>query len=113
MKKSLIQIGSLLLLLVFSVIQVLPAFHLHTETVNISHSAASDGLSASHVIDNDAPDCLICDFIANKQLDYPSTFEVVGVSILGSKPVTLNADYSQQLFETAVHTWSNKGPPIV
>jgi hypothetical protein len=113
MKRNLLNIVSLLLLLIFSVIQVLPALHHHSEADTAYQKSFSKQNSSKHSLNKHSADCLICDFVANKQLDYPSDLSAVTVHLFAGKPVTLNADYCQQLFETAVHTWTNKGPPSI
>ena len=110
-KKILIQTGSILLLLMFSVIQIVPALHHHTDTVNSSQVSAE--ISGKHTLGSHSADCLICNFLAHKQVDYPSQFSALSISIFVTKPVTCNTDYSRQLFETAVHSWTNKGPPTI
>jgi hypothetical protein len=112
-KRSLTQIGPLLLLLIFSIVQLLPVLHHHPEIRKTSLTTVSGNTSGKHTIDTPAPDCLICDFIAHKQADYPSTFTALTFTVFAVKPITLNTDHSQQLFETAVHTWTNKGPPTI
>ncbi len=112
-KRSLTQIGPLLLLLIFSVVQLLPVLHHHTETLKVAFHPAAENTSSKHVIDTPAADCLICDFIAHKQADYPSTFTALTFTAFEVKPITLSTTHFQQLFETAVHTWTNKGPPTV
>jgi hypothetical protein len=110
-KRSLTQIGPLLLLLIFSVVQLLPVLHHHTENLRVTFHRAAENTSGKYAIDTPAPDCLICDYVAHKQADYPSTFNPITLTVFAAKSITLNTDRYQQLFETAVHTWTNKGPP--
>lgn len=101
------------MLLIFSVVQLLPALHDHDEIVRKSVTTISEKASGKHTIDTPAIDCLICDFIAHKQVDYPSEFRTPAFTVFTVKPLSLNTNLCQKLFKTAVHTWTNKGPPTV
>ena len=112
MKRRLVITGSWFLLLLFSVMQILPALHHHNEVAHsIQQSSYHHGQEFK--VDKHNSDCLICSFIAYKQIDYPSNFSELTLDYHAGKPVILNSNFSQQLFKSAVHTWTNKGPPTV
>ena len=113
MKKSLTQFGSILLLLIFSAIHVIPALHSHPETVTTVETFTTKKISNHPDIDKHTDDCLICSFVAHKQLDFPQDLSAPVISAFACKPITLNTRYCLQFFEAAVHTWTNKGPPAL
>jgi hypothetical protein len=111
MKRKLFATTSWLLLLIFSAVQVLPALHHHTETLHISQHTAFK--HSEYKIDKHTSDCLICNFVAHKQIDLPINFAEFTIAYNPGKPLVLDIDYSQHYFQSAVHTWTNKGPPTV
>lgn len=64
-------------------------------------------------MDAHSSDCSICTFLAHKQIDHPSNFAELTIDYQPGKPLVLAIGYTQQIFQSAVHTWTNKGPPTV
>ncbi|WP_443936798.1 hypothetical protein [Pedobacter sp. MW01-1-1] len=101
-----------LLLLVFSALQILPSIHFH------SHSSAKkyvslEKSSAKQLLTEDENDCSICDFVIHKHIEFQETPSPIMVTCFATKEVKMITGYQQQLFERAVHTWTNKGPPVI
>ena len=104
---------SLFLLLVFSSIQLLQAFHLHTDSKELIGSVKQELRSVDEHLDVSGVKCTVCDFFVNKQSSHFHAVPELAYKSFPAKATVLNIDYSQTLYSRAVHTWTNKEPPLV
>lgn len=101
-----------LLLLVFSALQLLPALHFH-KLSGKSQKIALENTSKKQVVAEDDADCPICDFTVHKQVEFQHSPAPVAIKCFAIKTDKYVVGYCQQLFERSVHTWTNKGPPVI
>ena len=101
-----------LLLFSFSMIQVTEVVHNHVEDHHVSVTEGINKQAAEITIADAVLKCKFCKDLSNQQIGMQpldiATFDFAIHSPLTSK----KAVYTQKLFETAVNTWTNKGPPI-
>ncbi len=100
------------LLLIFSAVQVIQCLHHHAEENHAAFSVKDDHHSSGaqfHIAD---VKCELCDYLRDHQprCFFPKQppFDVV----FNIPPRTPSASFTESLFERAVHTWTNKGPPV-
>lgn len=98
------------MLVVFASIQLLQAYHMHTQEKKFGVSITNETTSEHH-LDTVGLKCSICDYFVNaqsKQFYESTTTTYIYYPVKAS---ILNIDFSQSLYSAAVHTWTNKGPP--
>jgi hypothetical protein len=100
------QVISLLLVLLFLSISLLPAFHHHPKAAATEQSDDADAL---HVKENK---CLICEYYAHHPgkemyLSYPPA-----ITIPLPKPIVLGMKVAARIYKFTLSGFSNKGPPL-
>jgi hypothetical protein len=107
--KLLLQRGmAILLMSLILIVAFAPSFHHHeTQKMDKKRSIVN---SSSHLLSK-AGTCQICDYISAQQAQIFSNTPVYLTLPLFAKAITVNAAYLIRLFQSQVHTWTNKGPP--
>lgn len=101
-----------LLMFAFSAIQVTEVLHNHVDDHHVPSTVSLKQQDAELSLADALQKCKICKDLSSRQI----AFEPLEVSSynfnLGIHAEPLKAVYKQNLFETAVNTWTNKGPPV-
>jgi len=100
-----------ILLLIFSVTQFAEALHHHVdeqEHAQVSaikkHNTSKQGIKLVSA-------CKLCKDLSHLQLHYFDMGEMAYSYIPAAVLMPVQPDTAQQLFDTAVNLWTNKGPP--
>ncbi len=111
-RKNLSVFVAYLLLFAFSAIQVTEVLHNHVDDHHVPSTVSLKQQDAELSLADALQKCKICKDLSNRQIAF-EPLEVfsynfsLNIPAEGSKAV-----YKQKLFETAVSTWTNKGPPM-
>ena len=101
-----------LLLFAFCAIQVTEVLHHHVDDHHVSGALILKNHSADLSLADAVQKCKICKDLSSRQ-SAVQPLEIASYNFALSVPaVQLTAVYKQTLFEAAVNTWTNKGPPI-
>jgi len=101
-----------LLLFSFSMIQVTEVIHNHVEDQHVSSIEALDEPASGITIADAVLKCKFCKDLSTQQIGMKPLEIAVFDFTVPTTARTPNAIYTQKLFDVAVHTWTNKGPPI-
>jgi hypothetical protein len=94
-------------------IQVLQALHMHTGDGKVSAVSLQDaGKSVHHDVGAPEVKCSVCEHFTHQQ-SYLHQYDAVSLTYYPVRPIILSVNYADSLYFTAVHTWTNKGPPLV
>ena len=100
-----------ILLLIFSVTQFAEALHHHVDGQEHAQiSAIKKNTTSAHSIKLVSA-CKFCKDLSHLQLHYFDTAVMAYSYIPATVLMPVQPDTAQQLFDTAVHLWTNKGPP--
>ena len=100
-----------MLLLIFSTVQLTELLHSHAEENHCAQSLTIKKYNGSAAVAKYIAKCKFCKDLAHKQLHHFYTAVPSSVVILKSFPIKRQHGAAQKLFETAIHCWTNKGPP--
>ena len=101
-----------LLLFAFSIIQVTEVIHNHVEDYHVSAAQSLKKRSAEINLAHALQKCKFCKDLSSQQIAFQPTLIAAFDFRIHIPVLKLNAVYTQKLFDTAVNTWTNKGPPI-
>ncbi|WP_256011663.1 hypothetical protein [Desertivirga xinjiangensis] len=98
------------MLLLFIGMQLLQAIHAFEDHSFSSFDTGSG--HSKHQVFKQQEKCFVCDYNQHRSQEFMWDFEPVNFncSILGYR--MLRVGYSQSIYQTAVHAWTNKGPPV-
>lgn len=101
-----------LLLFSFSMIQVTEVVHNHVEDQHVSSTEGLDKPASGITIADAVLKCKFCKDLFSQQIGTQPLEIAVFDFAVPRMAKTVSTIYTQKLFEVAVHTWTNKGPPI-
>lgn len=101
------------LLLIFSAVQVVQCLHSHADDTYSSSIVKDTHNTSDKAIHQADTKCKVCDYIQNQQSRHFCQDAPSQLAVLNVKPIIISVDFSESLFERAVHIWTNKGPPQV
>lgn len=100
-----------LLLFAFCTIQVTEVLHNHVDDHHVPGTFSFEKHSAELYPSDAVQKCKICKDLSSRQIAF-QPLEVTLYNFALNIPATrLTVVYKQKLFEAAVNTWTNKGPP--
>jgi len=101
-----------LLLLTFSTIQVTEVIHNHVEDHHVPSHEGLKKQTPEITLADAVQKCKFCKDLSSQQIAF-HPLEINTFDFEVTRPSTaVGAVYEHKLFETAVNTWTNKGPPI-
>lgn len=100
-----------MLLLIFSTVQLTELLHSHAEENHCAQSLTVKKNNSDAAITKYIAKCKFCKDLAHKQLHHFYTTVPTSVVMLTSFATKPQHGAAQKLFETAIHCWTNKGPP--
>lgn len=101
-----------LLLFVFSTIQVTEVIHNHVEDHHVLSHADLKKQSSEITLADSVQKCKFCKDLSSQQIAFsPLEIATFDFAITGPSVAVIAAS-GHKLFDTAVNTWTNKGPPI-
>lgn len=99
-----------LLLLVFTAIQVAQCVHIHNEEE--SYITSVDTADTSDVELHKAnSSCKVCNYYHQQSKHLHSSI-AIPLSYINTEVAILSVGFTERLFESSVHTWTNRGPPL-
>lgn len=101
-----------LLLFSFSMIQVTEVVHNHVEDHHVSMAKGIDKPGSEITIADAVLKCKFCKDLSNQQIGMQALEIWAFDFAVARNSQTVAAIYTRKLFDVAVHTWTNKGPPI-
>ncbi|RYY06005.1 MAG: hypothetical protein EOP43_07530 [Sphingobacteriaceae bacterium] len=105
--------ASLFLLLVFTTVQLLQAVHVHLDIKHNKTAISQPGKICKKSFSKQVSKCLICDYFHHQQDSKVPGLIHFSFTCYAVKPLLFNTGYAQNIIESSVHTWTNKGPPTV
>lgn len=100
-----------ILLLIFSVTQFAEALHHHVdEQEHVQVSAIKKHTTSTHGIKLVSA-CKLCKDLTHLQHHYFDNSVLTYIYVPAMVLIPVQPDTAQQLFDTAVNLWTNKGPP--
>jgi len=100
-----------MLLLIFSAVQLTELLHSHAEQNHCAQSAITKKAHSDTPIIKYIAKCKFCKDLSHKQIHHFYTIATFSVNIEACVAISRQHPAAQQLFETAIHCWTNKGPP--
>jgi hypothetical protein len=93
-------------------IQVTEVVHNHVDDHHVFVTEGIDKPGSEITIADAVLKCKFCKDLSNQQIGMQALEISVFDFAVAIHSQTLTALYTQKLFDVAVHTWTNKGPPI-
>ena len=101
-----------LLLITFCAIQVTEVLHNHVDDHHVPSTSSLKKHTAELTLADAVQKCKLCKDLSSRQIAF-QPLDIASYDFALSIPAErLTIVYKQKLFEAAVNTWTNKGPPI-
>lgn len=106
------QFFAFFLLLLFTFMQAGAALHVHLNDQG-HQGLASSKTSSKHFLIKGTSKCRLCEYNHHRMPDLATATQLISLKCVLTAFRSLKVNYIQRFFETAVHTWTNKGPPAI